>query len=283
MDFAEYLKSTAKKIDKEVNKILRKQLKEAKKTDKKLVPLIKAFISSCQGGKGIRGALVKLGYEIATHLPGVKAHLGGEVIRVAAAYEIFHTAILIHDDIIDRSPIRRGKPSLYKELGGNHYGVSQAISVGDYGFFLAFKIISESSFPPDRKIQALELFSKVMMDTTWGEMLDLEETDPKVVMQLKTACYTISGPLQTGAVLAGAEEKLISTLGKFGGNIGMAFQIKDDILDQEVDYLGSVDQAKEEAEEYTNQAMKVLPEIVKDPKMSKLLEQMGEYLVNRKK
>ena len=268
MDFAEYLKNSAKALDKEVGKILEEQLKEAEKTDKKLVPLLKAFSKTCQGGKRIRGALIMLGYEIAAHLPGVRAHLGGEIIKVAAAYEIAHSAVLIHDDIIDKSLTRRDKPSLYMGLGGNHYGISQAICLADYGFFLAFKIIA--------KTKAAEVFSQVMMNTTWGQMLDIEKADPKVVMRLKTACYTIAGPLQIGAILAGADEKSVRVLGEFGENLGIAYQIKDDILDEEVNSL-------ESAEKYINQAMKMLPEITKDQEMSKLLQQMADYLVQRTK
>lgn len=269
MDFKKYLDETAAELNLEVNKILKEQLKEAGKTDKKLTSLLKAFIKSCQGGKGIRGVLVKLGYELANGKPG-------EIIKIGAAYEILHSAILAHDDIIDKSVMRRDAPSLYQALGGNHYGISQAISLSDYGFFLSYKIICEANFPGDCKIKALNLFSKVMMNTTWGQMLDLEDTDPIIVMKLKTACYTIAGPLQIGAVLGGADGKQIEILGEFGENLGIAFQIRDDILDSETKSI-------EIAEEYKNQAMKLLPKITNDQKMSKLLAQMAEYLVKRTK
>lgn len=319
MDFQKFLEKVAGDLDKEVGRILESQLKKAEKTDKKLVPLLKAFAKSCTGGKRIRGSLVALGYQLGlsfwsaptrrlwrtstksgrrrgeqatkervqnpdSGVPFDSAPPQNDILRVAAAYEIFHTAILVHDDIIDQSPLRRGKPSLYQALGGKHYGISQAVSLADFGFFLSFKIISEADFSEDVKIKALGLFSQVMMDTTWGEMLDLEKTDPRVVMKLKTARYSVAGPLQLGAVLAGAGGgKLLGKLGRLGENLGIAFQIQDDILDAEVDYLGGVEYAKKEAEKYKNKAVKTIPEITKDLKMSKLLEQMGEYLVGRKK
>ncbi|MDO8573739.1 MAG: polyprenyl synthetase family protein [Candidatus Daviesbacteria bacterium] len=264
MDFEKYLKTTAKKLDREVEKILKEQLEKAEKTDKKLVPLLQAFAKTCQGGKRIRGVLVILGYEIARGKE--------EIIKIGAAYEIMHGAILIHDDIIDQSITRRNRSSLYQTLGGNHYGISQAISLGDYGFFLAFKIIADT--------KAGGLFSQVMMETAFGQMLELKKANPLLVMKLKTACYTIAGPMQIGAVLAGAGVKLIRALGEFGENLGIAYQIKDDILDGDVK---SPEKAKEQAGEYKNKAMKVLPEITKDKNMSKLLEQMGEYLVRRTK
>ncbi|MDD5147680.1 MAG: polyprenyl synthetase family protein [Candidatus Daviesbacteria bacterium] len=288
MDFKKYLEKSVKGLDRELEKILKEQLKKAERTDRKLIPLIKAFTRSCQGGKRIRGSLVMLGFQLAAHLRGEnvrwnKAHLGGEILKVAAAYEICHSAILAHDDIIDESLTRRGQPSLYVAFGGGHYGISQAICLADYGFFLSYNIFSETDFPDDCKIKALNLFSKVMMNTTWGEMLDMEETDPFIVMKLKTAYYTIAGPLQIGAILAGADEKLIGVLEKFGENLGVAFQIKDDILDNEVAGTGGSNSAKNEAKKYENRAMKIVPEITKDQKTSKLLKQLGEYLVRRTK
>ncbi len=276
MDFKRYRDKAVAELDKEVEKILKEQLSEATKIDKKLTPLIKAFASSCQGGKRIRGVLVKLGFEMANGK-------SREIAKIGAASEIVHTAILVHDDIIDKSLSRRTKPSLHQALGGNHYGISQAISLADYGFFLGLKIISKARFPHNRKIKALELFSEVMADTTLGEILDLEKTDPMTVMRLKTARYTIAGPLQLGVILAGGNQKRVRALGDFGENLGIAFQIRDDILDAEVDWVGGVDNAKKEAEKYKNKAIRMLPEITKDRKMSKILEQLAENLINRKK
>ena len=312
MEFGKYLEKTAKQLDRELEKILKEQLKEAGKTDKKLVPLLETFAKSCQGGKRIRGVLVILGYWIGSNvilsetkdlsLASLSRRSGrmrgtsnklrdsslivqNDIYKVAAAFEIFHSGVLAHDDIIDQSLLRRSKPSLHQVLGGDHYGISQAISLADYGFFLSFKIISESNFPQENKIKALELFSKVMLDTALGEMLDLEEADPLVVMKLKTAYYTISGPLQMGAILGGLgpTSPRLRGMKDFGENLGIAFQIKDDILDSEVDFWGGIDNAKKEAEKFKNKAMKILPEITKDPQMSKILEQMAEYLVQRKK
>lgn len=278
MEFKEYLRKAAGQLEGEVKKILEGELKEAEKIDKKLVPLLKAFIKSCHGGKRIRGVLIKLGYDI------VRGKLNDkELLKVGASYEIVHAAILAHDDIIDQSLKRRGKPSLYQALGGNHYGISQAISLADYGFFLSFKIILKSNFPEKAKIKVLKVFSQVMMNTTWGELLDLEDSAPDVVMRLKTACYTIAGPIQIGAILAGAEEKLLGRLGRFGENLGIAFQIRDDILDAETPSPGEIARSREKAEKLKEQALKMLPQITADSKMSKILEQLGEYLVQRTK
>lgn len=292
MDFKDYLDKSAKEIDRKVEKILNKEIKEAKKIDKKLVPLLEVFAACCMGGKRIRGTLVKLGYDIAQSVI-LRAKPEGynyilrsaqnDIIKVAAAYEIMHAAILAHDDIIDQSLIRRGHPSLYQALGAGQYGISQAISLGDLGFFLSIKIISESKFPEKEKVKALNYFSKIMMDTSLGEMLELEDGDVLTTAKLKTARYTISGPLIMGIILGGGNGKIIRQLEVFGENLGIAYQIKDDILDKDGYYKGGLVAAKKEAEKYKNKAMKILPSILKDKKMSKLLEQMAEYLVERKR
>ena len=86
-----------------------------------------------------------------------------------------------------------------------------------------------------------------------------------------------------GATLAGAGEQWLKHLAKFGEKIGIAFQIKDDILDNEAGWIGGMTAAQNEADKYISQTKKMLPEITKDIKMRKLLQQMAEYLVERTK
>lgn len=234
MRFNTYLKSSVPKIDKALFEILMRWQKEVNKINPTLSPLVEEFIKSCKGGKRLRGTLVLLGYELA----GGKVN--NDICKIAAAHELFHTAILAHDDVIDQSHFRRGRPSLHKAIGGNHYGISQAISLGDAGFFLALKVIAESSFPDDKKNRALQIFIASMLDTSIGEMLDVslpnkkddnKEVDVLAIAGLKTARYSFSEPLMVGAVLASANKKqLLLQLKKFGENIGIAFQIQDDIL-----------------------------------------------------
>lgn len=268
MDFKQYLKAQALELEKEENKILGKEFTYAGKTDKKLITLMQAFIASCKGGKRIRGVLVRLGYELA----------GGsesEIVKIGSAYEILHSSILIHDDIMDQSPQRRGKPSVYKALGGNHYGVSQAICLADFGFFLCVKIISQSNFPQERKNKALEYLSKIMTDTALGQMLDIKKANPVLVNKLKTACYTIAGPLRIGAVLAGADEKLLRNLAKAGENLGIAYQLRDDILDNEAK---DPQKTVKEAGKYVKKALNFLPQA---GKTGKLLTQMAQFMLER--
>lgn len=232
MNFEKFLKIEAKKIEVVEQKRLKLWQAWLFKKVPDLIPHSKAFVEACLGGKKIRGTLINLSYKIA----GGKSNT---ILDIAASYEIFHTSILSHDDVIDQSPVRRGKPSLYKVLGGGHHGISQTISLGDLGFFLASKIISESKFEDKKRLKALDYFATTTIDTALGEMLDVElpyldkkrqEKDVLTIMKYKTARYSVSSPLQLGAILAGAKNKLVSEFGVFGENLGLAFQIQDDIL-----------------------------------------------------
>ena len=350
MDFKSYLRVNAQTIDEKLDEILSKLLKEIKKTNIKLLPLALGLYNSCKGGKRIRGTLVKLGYEIAmSNLKWQMSNLQHkDIIKIAAAFEILHTAILIHDDIIDKSPTRRGQKTLYRALGRDHYGISQAISIGDVGLYLPIKIISESKFLHEYKIKALKHISETIINTAWGEVLDvelphlgekMEEEDVIAIHKLKTAQYTISGPLILGAILGGASEKLLEVLGQFGKNLGIAFQIQDDILgvfgeekslgksitsdieegkntlliayalkqanSRQKRILGrfygsdiggirgleairkvfidtlSLDYCRQKGVKYINEAKKVIPKITGDNRLSRILTQMADFLIER--
>lgn len=233
MDFKSYLQTSAEEINSEIDNIFSSWNADVAKINSKLVPLNQAFVEACSGGKRLRGALVKLGYEL-TNAPATL-----EILKPAVAVEIFQTAILAHDDIIDKSLLRRGKPTLYKVLGGDHHGISQTICLGDIAFFLTMKLLSESKFPDKNKNLALQCFARTTINTGWGEVLDVElpylkgektAADVLTIFKLKTAEYTITGPVQIGAILGGADELLLKDIEEFGTNLGIAFQIQDDIL-----------------------------------------------------
>lgn len=234
MDFKDYLKDSAEQINATLDQIFASWRKEVAKINPHVLRLLEVSIQASEGGKRLRGTLVKLGYELAG---GKKDNQ--DILVPAAAYEIFQTAILAHDDIIDKSPLRRGKETIYQTLGADHHAISQTICLGDIGFFLSYQLISQSNFPDQNKNKAIKAFSKTMIDTAFGEILDVElpylntkysEKDVITISKYKTAWYTIVGPLQLGAALAGADQKLLDNLKIFGENLGIAFQIQDDIL-----------------------------------------------------
>lgn len=235
LSFKSFVLKNNKFIEKEISNILSIYSKQINNSSRSLLPIFKIFKDANSGGKMLRANLIILGFLLASKQSKIKK----ELFKIAAAFEIFHTAILIHDDIIDQSPLRRGEPSVYKSLGGDHRSVSHAICLGDLGFYIANKIITDSRFSEDKRIKVLSIFQTMSINTIIGEMLDVELPylksprnleDVLTIHKLKTADYSISYPLSIGAVLGGADKNLLSQLKIFGQNLGIAYQIEDDIL-----------------------------------------------------
>lgn len=235
MHFPEFIKINAAKINSEIEDLLHNWSKEVEQETTLLSSDLTEFQNACKGGKRIRGALVALGFKLAGKSENP------DIFKIGAAFEIFQTSILAHDDIIDKSEKRRGKPALHFALGSGHDGLSRSLCLGDIGFFLAYKIIAGSNYEDKFKIKALSLFSGTMLKTGVGELLDVELAinknknislqDINAVNKLKTAYYTIASPLMLGAVLGGADDFVLEMIKKYGLNIGIAFQIKDDLND----------------------------------------------------
>lgn len=151
-----------------------------------------------------------------------------ELLLAAAAAELIHMASLVHDDIIDESPLRRNKPSINK-VWGNHF----AVLCGDYLFAKAFSILSSN-----RLIKSLDYMVEAIQSMCYGEIFQAgdrfrEDVDIDTYydrIAKKTAIF-LDCCCKSGAAVCGASEKQIQTLGEYGLNLGLAFQIIDDILD----------------------------------------------------
>ncbi len=154
-----------------------------------------------------------------------------EVLGPAVGMEIFHNFTLMHDDIMDQAPLRRGKPSVYKKWNAN-----TAILSGDVMFALAIQHIAKSPEKHLKKI--LDLFNRSVIEVCEGQQYDMNfETLDKVseadyinMIRLKTAVLP-AACLKSGAIIAGASELEAGMLYSFGENVGIAFQIMDDWLD----------------------------------------------------
>lgn len=231
IDFAFYLRTSAHAIEKELNIFSKSWNKQIASSFPQLQTLNRRFTDSFFGGKMLRGTLVQFGYEL------VQTKSSAEIFKPAAAFEILHTSLMTHDDIIDQSPTRRGKTAIHIHTD-KHFGISQAICLGDLGISLAVKLLSECNFQTERKNNAVNYFSQIITDTILGEMLDVESphtsltTEEQIltIHKMKTARYTIVGPLTIGAMLGGADDKLLNNIKRFGEHLGIAYQIQDDIL-----------------------------------------------------
>lgn len=189
--------------------------------------------------KRLRGSLVVCGYEL----------FGGqdmeEILRVSIANEITHTALLIHDDIIDQDNIRRGGQSSHKYFQGlssskdnEHFGRSLAICAGDIALLTGPKIILDSKFQTDLKLNAAKILLQGLISTGYGEIFDVYMEDRKILSQedvyflhqYKTGIYTYQTPLLVGAALAQEGNDKHKQFEEYCYKAGIAFQLQDDIL-----------------------------------------------------
>lgn len=201
---------------------------------------IREFVS--RPGKRIRPILFVIGYL------GFKAKPAPGLYISALSLELLHDFLLIHDDIIDKSSTRRGKPSMHhllethikKYAAKKITGENLALITGDVMYAMsncAFLAIQENA---RRKEAALRRLIETAIRTATGEfmellcgMKDIESISKEEIYRiydLKTADYTFAAPLSMGAILAGAKQSEVKKLSRYGILLGRAFQIKDDIL-----------------------------------------------------
>ena len=204
----------------------------------------KIFDFSVGGGKRIRATLVALGYQAGG---GNKME---DIFAAAAAIELLHNFFLVHDDIIDLSDVRRARPTIHKmfeqwssqilkgDIDRRHFCHSMAMLAGDLSCVVAIEALTSTNLPAERTVRAFQKLYTIGCDTVIGQGLDItlpfrEEVSEEAVMQiylLKTAKYTIEGPLHIGLLLAGADEKSLEEMSRYAIPVGIAFQIQDDIL-----------------------------------------------------
>lgn len=222
------------KIEIRITEILDKEI-DKYKDNKYIKESLEELKRLSIGGKRVRGYLVKVGQL----LFGLD---DDSYIDIAAALEIFQTAILIHDDIIDEAELRRGEITINTKYKG-HLGVSKGICIGDLGFFLSYQVINNSSISNDLKQEMMKIYANTLYNTVNGEIIDVElpldsienhiKMDEQIIYDIyinKTAWYTIIGPILIGASSANASKEDKDNLIKMGTNLGIAFQIKDDLL-----------------------------------------------------
>ena len=226
--------TSKEKIKNKINEILDKEIEKYEDNEFIKESLMELKRLS-QGGKRVRGYLIKLGQMLF-------GKDDDSYVDLAAAIEIFQTAILIHDDIIDEADKRRGMDTINAKYEG-HIGVAKGICIGDLGFFISYRIINNASISKELKDEIIKIYSKTLHNTVNGEIVDGElplksleyhrNMDEKIIYDIyvnKTAWYTIIGPILIGAASAGASEEDKEKLIEMGTNLGIAFQIKDDLL-----------------------------------------------------
>jgi geranylgeranyl diphosphate synthase type II len=208
----------------ELQNIIDKAVQETKypKEPKELYEPI-AYLMAL-GGKRLRPALVLMATDL----------FGGDIkdaIAPALAVELFHNFTLMHDDIMDKAPLRRGQPTVHAK-----WNESVAILSGDVMFVKAYKMMIQVR--PDILSDVLEVFNATAIGVCEGQQIDMNFENRNEVsieeylemIRLKTAVL-VGGALKIGALIGSANSKDADLLYQFGENLGIAFQLQDDILD----------------------------------------------------
>ncbi|MGL5068046.1 MAG: polyprenyl synthetase family protein [Sarcina sp.] len=211
-------------IDKQLDEVRNQIRKNAKCKDKIIEKSILELLES--GGKMLRPAFVVIASNFGEYNKE-------RTVALSAVVEMFHMATLVHDDVIDEAMLRRGKETVQAKYGKNY-----AVYIGDYLFCLCFKILGTTSSIE----RGIELDTKVMTDICLGEVEQLNSRYDRNV-SVKNYLKRISGKtaklfslsLYIGAAESNCDKKLCRLFWEIGHNIGMAFQIIDDILDYSSD------------------------------------------------
>ncbi|WP_203569206.1 polyprenyl synthetase family protein [Aestuariimicrobium ganziense] len=220
-----------------------------------LEDLTRRALEFSAGGKRLRPAFAWWGHVAAAGEPDDPTAL----LRACASLDLLHVSALMHDDVMDGSDTRRGVPSahrqyeaLHRDLPGGRgqaeaFGRAGAILLGDLLLVWSTELYDSSGLAPEVLRRAQPLVHAVRSEVTAGQFLDVlaqatggHPGDPdalrrdlavaELVLEFKSARYSVRRPVQIGAALGGGDEALVDALGRFGSPLGRAFQLRDDLL-----------------------------------------------------
>jgi geranylgeranyl diphosphate synthase type I len=194
-----------------------------------------------RGGKRMRAALVGAAYVacLESQSPDRRdratATAFADVESAMLAIELLQVYLLIHDDWMDDDSVRRGGPSVHvhlrERLGSKALGDAAAILAGDLACGYAQTALLESQLPAERVLAAARAFARIQEEVVTGQLAEMSSAaSVEVIHALKTASYTVTGPLALGAHLAGASDARVAQLARYGRPLGIAFQLRDDLL-----------------------------------------------------
>lgn len=237
------ISETAQSVDEYLDKFCHTRIEEAELVYAEYARLWQAITNVLlAGGKRVRPYMTLLGYRL------YSGKDDDGVFAVAIAQELLHTAMLIHDDIIDRDDMRRGQINIsgaynehYMDAVGDitmrrHYANSAAMLAGDALISEVYALMASLDTSIDKRRRAVNSMRQAMFAVVGGELLDTEAAfvreaaDPKTIALHKTAHYSFRAPLTTGAILGGASDEAVEQLGKVSDQIGLAYQWQDDLL-----------------------------------------------------
>jgi geranylgeranyl diphosphate synthase type I len=191
------------------------------------------------GGKRLRPTFAYWGWRGVAG-PGADSE---PLLPALGALELMHTFALVHDDLMDESATRRGRPTAHRIFAGQHgarFGNSAAVLVGDLCLVWADQLLARTAVPPATLLEVRTRYDRMRIEAVAGQYLDvLGETDPEswsveralLVARHKTASYTVQWPLDYGLALAGIDDAEVAEAYRvYGTAVGEAFQLRDDLL-----------------------------------------------------
>lgn len=234
--------SFAAAIDRELGRFLAERRSELQPLGPDVAALIDSAEQFVVGGKRLRPRFCYSGWLAAGGSPADRA-----IVVAAASLEWLQASALIHDDLIDQSDVRRGRPSVHREFEQRHrsadavgstsqFGAAAAILLGDLTLSWTDQQLRASALPTIAR--GLDLLDLCRSEVASGQFLDVvAQTRSEVsveaarlIVRYKSARYTVERPLQIGAALAGADDAFIAALSTVAAPLGEAFQLRDDLL-----------------------------------------------------
>jgi geranylgeranyl diphosphate synthase type I len=207
--------------------------------------LLADAVAAVSGGKRFRAAFCYWGHRAVEPDPADEVAL----VRACASLELLHASALVHDDYMDASDTRRGRPATHRKLAGEHraagwrgdpeqYGAAGAILLGDLLLSWSDELLRRCGLPLSQVAPALDVFDLCRSEVIAGQFLDVsvqargraDVETAMTVLRYKSAKYSIERPLHIGAALGGASPRTIAELSSFGLPLGEAFQLRDDLL-----------------------------------------------------
>ncbi|MBV8349685.1 MAG: polyprenyl synthetase family protein [Mycolicibacterium sp.] len=209
-----------------------------------LIAALEEFV--LRGGKRLRPAFAYWGWRAVTDQVDTR---NPRVLRLFAALEMLHACELVHDDVIDDSATRRGRPTVHEQFTGVHrrsgwrgsgsrFGMSAAILLGDLALVWADDIVATAELPLDARRRVHRVWAAIRTEVLGGQYLDIVAEasgaesigSAMAVNTYKTASYTVSRPLQLGVAAAADRPDVLAAFHELGTDLGVAFQLRDDVL-----------------------------------------------------
>jgi geranylgeranyl diphosphate synthase type II len=233
----------AGEVERTIQEFFEERASRAESLGGQYARLWRGIEEATRGGKRIRPRMLLMTHE----------HLGGcdsrSALLAGAAFELLHTALLLHDDVLDGDLVRRGRPNLAggftaAALDAGHgaraarsWGAASGVLAGDLLISGAHALVSSIESPARATVH--RIIDDALIITAAGEHADVgfalrvmraDGHDILRMMKQKTAAYSFAAPLRAGAVLAGAPEEAVSALGRIGVALGVVYQLRDDVL-----------------------------------------------------